>query len=199
VFKPMPVDRAALLGGYGVPSTRPIVLFAGKLTAIKGVDVLLRAAAIYGRSSPSLVTLIAGDGDERARLEQLARELALQDVYFLGYQDQQALIALANIADVGVFPSRRDAFPLVPIELLACGTPIIASNVGGFPQIVADGVGVLVPPDEPVALAAQVEESIARGFKSQARDRIVAHVRRNLSWDTTVVGIERVYEQALGM
>jgi glycosyltransferase involved in cell wall biosynthesis len=197
VFKPMPVDRAALLGGYGVPSTRPVVLFAGKLTAIKGVDVLLRAAAIYERSSPSLVTLIAGDGDERARLEQLARELALQHVYFLGYQDQQALIALANIADVGVFPSRRDAFPLVPIELLACGTPIVASHVGGFPQIVADGVGVLVPPDDPVALAAQVEELIAGGFKIQARDQIVAHVRHNLSWDTTVVGIERVYEQAL--
>jgi glycosyltransferase involved in cell wall biosynthesis len=196
VFKPMPVDRAALLGGYGVPLDRPVVLFAGKLTAIKGVDVLLRAAAIYERVSPP-VTLIAGDGDERAHLEQIARDLALQHVYFLGYQDQQALIALANIADVGVFPSRRDAFPLVPIELLACGTPIVASDVGGFPYIVADGVGALVPPDDPAALSAKVEELIASDFKFRARDQILAHVRRNLSWGATVSGIERVYERVL--
>ena len=197
VFKPAAFDRAAVLGRYGVPPAGPIALFAGKLTAIKGVDVLLRAAAIYGRASPPPVTLIAGDGDERAHLEQLARELALQHVYFLGYQDQPALIALANIADVGVFPSRRDTFPLAPMEVLACGTPIVASTVGGFPQIVVAGIGALVPPDDPAALAAKVAEFIASGFKSRARDRIVAHVRRNLSWDATVSGIERVYERAL--
>jgi len=149
--------------------------------------------------SPRPVTLIAGDGDERARLEQLARELGLEDVVFLGNQDQPALIALANLADVGVFPSRRDAFPLVPMEVLACGTPIVASDVGGFPQIVADGVGALVPPDDPAALAATVEGFLASGFKARARKRIVAHVRRNLSWEATVGGIERVYERALGI
>jgi glycosyltransferase involved in cell wall biosynthesis len=197
IFKPAAVDRARMLGAYGAPLDRPIVLFGGKLTAIKGVDVLLRAAAIYGRMSPRPVTLIAGDGDERARLEQLARELGLEDIAFLGHQGQPALIALANIADVGVFPSRRDAFPLVPVEVLACGTPIVAYDVGGFPLIVADGVGALVPPDDPAALATKVEEFIASGFKARARKRIVAHVRRNLSWRATVSGIERVYERVL--
>jgi glycosyltransferase involved in cell wall biosynthesis len=199
VFKPVAVDRAKVLSGYGVPPDRPIVLFGGKLTAIKGVDVLLRAAALYRRVSPRPVTLIAGDGDERARLEQLARELGLEDVVFLGNQDQPALIALANIADVGAFPSRRDAFPLTPMEVLACGTPIVATDVGGFPQIVADGIGALVPPDDPAALAATVEGFLASGFKARARKRIVAHVRRNLSWEATVGGIERVYERALGI
>jgi glycosyltransferase involved in cell wall biosynthesis len=197
VYKPTIVDRASVLGGYGVPLDRPIVLFGGKLTAIKGVDVLLRAAAIYQRGPPAPITLIVGDGDDRAGLERLARELMLEGVYFLGHQDQPALIALANLADVGVFPSRRDAFPLVPMEVLACGTPVVASDVGGFPQIVAGGVGALVPPDDPAALAAQVEEFISSGFKARARTRILAHVRRNLSWDTTVSGIERVYKQAL--
>ena len=197
VFKPAAVDRARVLGGYSISPDQPIVLFAGKLTAIKGVDVLLRAVAIYGSASPPPATLIVGDGDERARLEQLARKLALQHVYFLGHQDHQVLIALANIADVGAFPSRRDAFPLAPMELLACGTPIVASNIGGFTEIVTDGVGALVPPDDPVALAAKIAELIASGFKARAHDRIVAHVRRNLSWDTTVSGIESVYKRAL--
>jgi glycosyltransferase involved in cell wall biosynthesis len=197
IFKPAAVDKAAVLGGYGVPSGRPIVLFGGKLTAIKGGDVLLRAAALYTRGDSHPVTLIAGDGDQRARLEQLARKLGLEDVYFLGHQDQHALIALANIADVGVFPSRRDAFPLVPMEMLACGTPIVASDVGGFPQIVTDEVGALVAPDDHAALAAKVDKFISGGFKARARERIVAHVHRNLSWDTTVSGIERVYELAL--
>jgi glycosyltransferase involved in cell wall biosynthesis len=187
-----------VLGAYGVPSGRPVVLFGGKLTAIKGVDVLLRAAAIYARGEPPPVTLIAGDGDQRAWLERLARELGLQDVYFLGHQGQPALMDLANVADVGVFPSRRDTFPLMPIETLACGTPVVASNVGGFPQIVTDEVGALVPPDDHMALAQKVSELIASGFKAHARDRIAAHVQRNLSWDTMVSSIESVYKRVLG-
>jgi glycosyltransferase involved in cell wall biosynthesis len=157
----------------------------------------LRAAAIYARSGLPPITLIVGDGDQRAQLEQLTRDLGLEDIYFLGHLGQPALTALANIADVGVFPSRRDTFPLMPIETLACGTPVVASNVGGFPQIVTDEVGALVPPDDHTALALKVAEFIASDFKTHARDRIVAHVRRNLSWDTTVSGIESTYERAL--
>jgi glycosyltransferase involved in cell wall biosynthesis len=91
IFKPAAVDQAAVLGGYGVPSNRPIVLFGGKLTAIKGIDVLLRAAAIYTRGASRPITLIVGDGDERSRLEQFAHGLGLEDIYFLGHQDQPAV------------------------------------------------------------------------------------------------------------
>jgi glycosyltransferase involved in cell wall biosynthesis len=198
LFKPIALDKAAVLGGYGLSvGARPVVFFGGKLTAVKGVDTLLRAAALYARHAMRPVTLIAGDGDTRLQMEQLARELGLDSVYFLGYQDQQRLIELINIADVGVFPSRRDAFPLVPMETLACGTPIVASDVGGFPQIVIAAVGALVRPDDAPALAARVVEFIDGGFKAQARERIRAHVAQNLSWGHTVGAIEQVYERVL--
>jgi glycosyltransferase involved in cell wall biosynthesis len=197
-FRPTVVDKAAVLASYGLSAgERPVVLFGGKLTAIKGVDTLLRAAAIYSRDDARPITLIVGDGDTRAELGQLARELRLESVHFLGYQGQQRLIELINIADVGVFPSERDTFPLVPMETLACGTPIVASHVGGFPQIVTDEVGVLVRPGDPPALAAKVSELVRGGFKARASERIVAHARRNLSWENTVSNIERVYERVL--
>jgi glycosyltransferase involved in cell wall biosynthesis len=198
VFKPVSVDRAAVLRSHRVPiSDRPVVFFGGKLTALKGVDILLRAAAIYSRSDERPITLIAGDGDMRAELEHLAAGLGLDRVHFLGYQDRQRLIELINIADVGAFPSLQDRFPLVALETLACGTPIVATEVGGFPQIVAAHVGALVRPGDPAALAERIAAFIGAGFKARARERILAHVRQNLNWERTVSGIERVYERVL--
>lgn len=198
VFRPIALGRAAVLSRYAIHDTgRPIVLFAGKLTGFKGVDVLLKAAKSYSQMDERPITLIAGDGDLRGVLETLAQELDLDSVYFLGNQVQPQLIELYNIGDVLAFSSTMDFFPLIALEALACGLPIVASDVGGFRQIATEEVGCLVPPNDPAALAEKIVAAIRGRFKAKASQAAVAHVRRNFSVERMTIHFEKVYEAAL--
>jgi glycosyltransferase involved in cell wall biosynthesis len=127
------------------------IVCAGRLYPSKGQDVLLRALAL----EPSVHVSFAGDGPARATLVALAAELGVLDrCHFLGAIPRALIPALMARAVVTVVPSRDEAFGLVNIESLAVGTPVVASRVGGIPEIVRDGVeGLLVPPDDPAALA----------------------------------------------
>jgi len=197
-YRPVEVDKEQALQQHGLQDTgRPIVLFAGKLAWFKGVDMLLRAAATYSRSEAKPITLIAGDGDLRLSLEALANELKLDSVHFLGHQDQQSMVSLYNIADLLAFPSTTDFFPLVGLEALACGTPIVATDVGAFRQVINDQVGYLVPPGNPAALAEQIIVALRGQLKARGRQAIAAHVQQHFSLDSMTSRYEEVYQAAL--
>ncbi|MHC4544521.1 MAG: glycosyltransferase family 4 protein [Planctomycetota bacterium] len=199
MFKPLDVDRESLLKSYSIEVVdRPVVFFGGRLTAHKGVDTLLRAASIYSKTDEKPITLIAGDGNLRNDLEQLAGELKLESVYFLGAQSHEQMVKLFNVADVAAMPSILEAFGLVALEALACGTPVIAGNVGGFSQIVNEQVGYLMKPGDSDTLAQKITTFIRDGFKEKVRDKAAAYIRQNYSWDKTVENIEKLYEQVLG-
>ena len=197
-FKAIGVGKSQVLDRYAIhDASRPVVLFAGKLTAIKGVDVLLKAAQIYAVMDEGPITLIAGDGDLRGSLEAFAQELRLNSVHFLGNQTHEQMVGLYNIADVVAFPSTTDYFPLVALEALACGTPIVASRVGGFRQMVVEQVGYLIPPGDHAALAEKITAAIRGRFKAKASHAAVAHIRQNFSLEKMVGNIEKVYDAAL--
>ncbi len=199
MFKPLEVDKVSLLRGYSIESVdRPVVFFGGRLTDQKGVDTLLRAASIYSKTDEKPITLIAGDGNLRDDLEKLAAELKLDSVYFLGAQSHEQMVKLFNVADVAAMPSIIEAFGLVALEALACGTPVIAGNVGGFSQIVNEQVGYLVKPGDSDTLAEKITTFIRDGFKEKVRDKAAAYIRQNFNWDKTVENIEKLYEQVLG-
>ena len=199
MFKPLEVDKEQLLRSYSIEAVnRPIVFFGGRLTAQKGVDTLLRAASIYSKTDERPITLIAGDGNLRNDLERLAGELKLDSVYFLGAQNHEQMVKLFNMADVATMPSMFEAFGLVALEALACGTPVIAGDTGGFTQIVNNEVGCLLKPDDYKTLAEKVIDFIREGFKEKVRDKAAAYIRQNFSWDKTVENIEKLYEQVLG-
>jgi len=154
MFKPLEVGKGHLLRSYSVEAVdRPVVFFGGRLTAQKGVDTLLRAAEIYSQIDKKPITLIAGDGDLRNDLERLAGELKLDSVYFLGAQNHEQMVKLFNVADVAAMPSMFEAFGLVALEALACGTPVIAGDTGGFTQIVNNEGSYLLKPDDYKTLA----------------------------------------------
>ena len=199
VFFPEPVDRAALLAQKGIAfSGQPILLFAGKLAPFKGVDTLLRAAALYeGRVAKGVITLIAGDGAERGPLSALCRELGLGGVHFLGHQNQAQLRELYNAADVFAMPSRKEPFGLVALEAMACGLPVIASNEGGLPEFVNDRVGALVPPDDPAALSAAVIKELAAPADPQRRARIAAYAFEGHAPPQYIDRMEEIYASLL--
>lgn len=135
-------DIPAELGAVG----RPIVLAVGRLYEQKGLDVLLAAVPLLG----DVVVAIAGDGPRRAELVHQAEGL---DVRFLGRREDLADLYAA--AAVVVLPSRWEGRPLTAMEVLRAGRPLVATPVGGVPQLVRDGA-ILVPPEAPEALAAAV-------------------------------------------
>lgn len=198
-FKPLEIDKSSLLRSYSIEDTnRPIVFLGGRLTAQKGVDTLLRAAAIYSNTDEKPITLIAGDGDLRNDLEKLAAELKLDGVYFLGAQSHEQMVKLFNIADVVTMPSYFEAFGLVALEALACGAPVIAGDVGGFSQIVNNEVGHLMKPGDYETLAQKVTTFIRDGFKEKVKEKAVTYIRNNYSWENTVANIEKIYERVMG-
>jgi glycosyltransferase involved in cell wall biosynthesis len=131
---------------------RPVVLTVARLAAQKGLDVLIDAAASWRYRSPRPQTVIAGDGPLAGELRLRARQ-ADADVLFLGTRgDVPALLA---VADVVVLPSRWEARALILQEAMRSGVPVVATRVGGTPELTGDGA-LLVPPGDAAALAVAV-------------------------------------------
>jgi len=137
----------------------PTLAFAGRLTAQKSLGVLVQSLA----ACEGVSLVIAGDGDERAPTEALVDRLGLAGrVRLLGPLDRMGVLELFAAADAAVLSSSWENFPHSVVEALAVGTPVIATRVGGVPEVVVDGEnGLLVPPGDPTALADAVKRYFA--------------------------------------
>ena len=162
------------------------------------MDTLLRVARRYERlAEREIITLIAGDGEERERLSELHKQLGLRNTFFLGNQRQDELRRLYNTADVFVMPSRREPFGLAALEAMACGLPVVASREGGLPEFINSEVGTLVSPeDEDAFCAAILEELTRRHAEPERRDAIAHYARGNFAQAQFVARLEEVYQSA---
>ena len=168
VFSPAAADGARITLGW--LSGEKVALFAGNLIERKGVDVLVAAFARLDARGACDRLVIAGDGPLRDLLVLQASALGVaKAVDFLGAVDAPALARLMAAADVFVLPSRAEPLGVVLLEAMACATPVVASRVGGIPEIVAEGCGTLVEPDDPAALAAGMESVLADGKDDYAK------------------------------
>jgi glycosyltransferase involved in cell wall biosynthesis len=141
--------RDALRARFGF--TGPTLVFAGRLTAQKALDVGIEAARRAG-----IPLTVAGDGPDRARLE------AIGGATFLGAQPRRTVLELLKAADASLLSSTWENFPHAVVESLALGTPVVATDVGGVGEVVRDGEnGLLAPPDDPAALAAAIVRLVA--------------------------------------
>jgi glycosyltransferase involved in cell wall biosynthesis len=140
-----------------------------RLEHYKGIDVLLRALALVQAEGVRVTMRIAGDGAEREALESLARTLTLRDVHFIGAVAPERVGDELRDADLMVLPSRGEGLPLAIVEAMAHGLPVIATRVGGNEEAVDDGnTGLLVPPEQPEALAAAIIQ-LARDHEARRR------------------------------
>jgi glycogen(starch) synthase len=143
---------------------RPLVLGLGRLVREKGFDVALTAFARVAHTRPSAHFMIAGDGPERPRLEKQAVELGLDGrIAFPGWISPLRVHELINTATVVVMPSRwREAFGIVALQAAQIGRPVVATCVGGLPEIVADGMtGLLVDNEDAAALGDAIGSLLA--------------------------------------
>ena len=145
------------------------LLFVGRLRIRKGVEVLLEALRELRGRVPGVVLKIAGDGEHRAALERKAAGLGLA-VSFLGTRDGSEVRTLLAGAAALVVPSIYEGMPLVVLEAMERGVPVVASAVSGIPEVVVDGeTGWLVPPEDPEALAGALEEVLADAPEARRR------------------------------
>lgn len=165
------LDRFAFQGSN---PAGPAVVVA-RLSPEKDIANLIRAAAIVVAGDPAFRLEIAGDGPCREDLVRLAAELRLGDrVTFLG--EIREVPALLGRASLFVLPSRTEGISLTLLEAMARGLPIVATRVGGNPEVVADGTtGLLVPPQDPAGLAAAIATLRRDPFEAQAMGRAGRH------------------------
>jgi D-inositol-3-phosphate glycosyltransferase len=167
-FHPIRGDEARRV--IGLPPGQRLLLFVGRIEPLKGIDTLLRAMALLkaqmGDAFDNVcLSIIGGDPDgeqagdaEMMRLRALRQELGLQDlVAFLGARSQETLQYYYSAAEMVIMPSHYESFGMVALEAMACGTPVVASEVGGLAYLVQDGVtGFHVPDQEPEELASRI-------------------------------------------
>lgn len=144
---------------YSFNENEKIYFFVGGLVEIKNVDILIQAFNLLDDKNSRL--LIAGDGPDKLVLEQIVKKINLVDrVQFLGNLNEDKLIAFYNLSDILCLPSKNEGTPNVIIEALLCGLPIVATNVGGIPQLIKIGVnGFLVEPNNIDSLAEYLKVS----------------------------------------
>jgi glycogen(starch) synthase len=189
---PAPVSR---------PEGRPLILFAGRLQYEKGVQTLLDAMPVIARQVPGVRLAVAGDGTYRPALEEHAAELRLNgQVRFEGFVDEQRLRTLYSSADVAVIPSLYEPFGLVTLEAMASGTPVVAADTGGLPEIVEHEVsGLLFPPGDADELARAatrllLDPSLSERLAKEARSALAARG----SWHVAAARTAETYRRAMG-
>ena len=162
VFRPL--HRRAACAILGLDPNRRYILFCGRLQdAVKRVSAIIRAFATAAAGPPATL-LVAGDGADRVKLTRLADEFAAGRVQFLGWvSDPERKAQLYNAAECLVLASTREGAPAVVGEALACGTPVVATDVGAISDLVVSGeTGWLLPPADDGALASSLVDVLAR-------------------------------------
>jgi glycosyltransferase involved in cell wall biosynthesis len=191
-----PGDGGAVRAELGIGRDDPVIGTVCILRAEKALDVLVRAAALLARDLPRLRVLIVGDGEERGRIETMVHQLGLEDHVLLTGLRSDVPDVLAAL-DVAVLSSDYEGIPLSMLEFMDAGKPIVATRVGGIPEVIQDGVhGVLVPPRDEAALAAAIggllgDTDAAREMGARAQDRC----RREFSLDRIVERLQQLYER----
>jgi D-inositol-3-phosphate glycosyltransferase len=205
-FHPIPPAHAKERIGL-CPGSR-IILFVGRIEPLKGIDNLLRAITHVVDVRPELrqglcVPIIGGDpdpireDDEMVRLRELREGLGIGDIVtFLGAKDQDMLQYYYSVAEMVVMPSDYESFGMVALEAMACGTPVIASDVGGLAFLVRDGrTGYRVPARDPQALATKITRLLSdEGLRRRIGQRAACWAE-SYAWPRIADRIEALYDE----
>jgi peptidoglycan/xylan/chitin deacetylase (PgdA/CDA1 family) len=159
-----PMDQKACRNALSLPMDKKIVCYIGNLVPVKGIDVLINAFSLL--KDEDAVLAVVGDGPLKQRLMSLAGGKGVTDrIRFFGAQRHDRIPFFMNAADVHCLPSRHEGCPNVILEALGCGRPVVASHVGGVPEIiVSDDLGITVPPDHPELLASELKQALGRSW-----------------------------------
>ncbi|PKO07590.1 MAG: glycosyltransferase family 1 protein [Chloroflexi bacterium HGW-Chloroflexi-3] len=209
-FYPIPKDEAKEV--VGVPENSHTILFVGRIEPLKGIDKLIQAIAIIQKNGelrccPHNLVIIGGEPNakpedmnaEMARLQDMVEDLGIENfVIFLGKQDQQMLPYYYSASEIVVMPSHYESFGMVALEAMACGTPVVASQVGGLAFLVRDGeTGFVVPGNDVQMLAKRLVELIKDMELRNKLGNKSAEYAQLYAWENISEKMIEVYNQVL--
>jgi D-inositol-3-phosphate glycosyltransferase len=191
-----PLDRAACRRSLGL-AENPVVLFVGRVEPLKGIDILVEAMAQIERRDARLL-IVGGDtqaAEEIRRLHDRARALGIGErIAFTGAVDQAELPCYYNAADVCVVPSFYESFGMVAVEAMACGTPVIASRVGGLATTIRDGeTGYLIPWRCPEPFAERIDLLIENDELRRNMGRTARRTMHRFGWPKVAAELSAEY------
>ncbi len=191
-------DSGAARRELGVPPGATLIGYVGRLSPEKGgQDILIRAVSRVRQTNPNVRLVVVGDGPLRPGLEKLAATLD-EPVIFTGLRADVARLLAAM--DIFVLPSLHEALPIAALEAMSTRLPVIATSVGGNPEVVQEGVtGLLVPPGDEIALYKAImkllsEPTLASSIAVAAQ----AHVNANFTLDQMARRVEALYDELAG-
>ncbi|MGY1529471.1 glycosyltransferase family 4 protein [Luteimonas sp. A649] len=188
-----PGDQATARDALGLQSDARLVLYVGNLKQSKGCLDLLEAFPAVLARHPRARLAFVGSGPAGPVLERRARQLGVADrVQLAGARPHEELPAWMQAADLLSLPSHNEGVPNVVLEAMACGLPVVASDVGGIPEVLPAHAGVLVPAHDPAALALALADALQRDWQ---RDAIIEHAG-TFRWDDNVQRLDRILRDA---
>jgi D-inositol-3-phosphate glycosyltransferase len=202
-----PANKSQCRRELGLQDDDKIILQLGRIVPRKGVDNVIEAFAKVCQHIPNAKLLIVGgedaatvtsDTDELAALKKLAVSLGVADrTIFAGQKDREVLRYYYNAADVFVTTPWYEPFGITPLEAMACGTPVIGSDVGGIKYSVQPGItGLLVPPKSASALADKILSLIQDESRcNQMSQNAIAHAARNFTWKGVASKMADLYQE----
>ncbi len=205
-FYPIPADEAKQFIGLK-PADR-MVLFVGRIEPLKGVDTLIHAMSrlrLEDLARPVHLAIIGGEPDalpedmteEMARLQRLCDDLCMERmVVFLGKRGQDTLPYYYSAAEMLVMPSLYESFGMVALEAMACGAPVIASEVGGLGYLVQDGItGYTIPDSDPEALREKMARLLSDPRLRETMGAEAAKYALNYAWEKIAARVVEVYRE----
>jgi len=183
----------------GLPKKRKIIFSLRRLVYKNGIDTLIESAHLVARDNPDILFVVAGKGPSRKLIEDRIKELRIEDnIKLTGFVPDELLPVYYNAADYFVLPSASgEGLPLVLFEAMACGLPVIATTVGGTPEIINHMKnGVLVPPRNPEAMAEALskllaEEKLGQNIGEEAKK----NVENRFTWEENLRQLKEIYNE----
>jgi D-inositol-3-phosphate glycosyltransferase len=209
-FYPISSDEAREY--LNIPADEKMILFVGRIEPLKGIDTLIKAIAQMRKSDilsecPHYLYIIGGEpysingegGQEIERLKALCAELGVGDmILFMGKKDQNTLQYYYSAAEIVVMPSNYESFGMVALEAMACGTPVVATQVGGLQHLVQNGVtGFTIPHNDPLALEESLTQLMCKPEIRAKMSRSSFEYAKTYSWETITPKIIDLYQKTI--
>jgi glycosyltransferase involved in cell wall biosynthesis len=197
-FKPLTGIKDEIREKLGISKNATVAITVRRLVYKNGIDTLIESAEIAIKKNPRLVFLVIGAGPDFGEVKAKIRQFGIEkNLRLTGFVSDADLPFYYNAADFFVLPSKSgEGLPLVALEAMACGLPVIATNVGGISEIVTKDYGKVVQPDNPVSLAEAIVE-FSHGELLAFKKDLRTMIEQKYSWDKNVEKLAEIYEELI--
>jgi len=197
-FKIMPKSRNEIRKKLGIPLDAIVATTVRRLVYKNGIDTLLESAKITAQKNPQIIYLVVGEGPDFEEIKTRVNKLGIEKKFLLtGFISDEELPSYYNAADFSILPSKSgEGLPLVGLEAMACGLPLISTDVGGIREVMIDNCGKIIPPNNPEVMAYTTLD-FANIELSKLKERLRQVMVERFSWEKNVNRLTEIYQEII--